>query len=202
MILGRVDEVDGHFIGTKFIALALPTESLYVTPRNHRSTSVGAEGLRIPTDWRSVVLAYARVWLPLGASAVLVAEVAMWGRIAFGAWLVAAGLLGISALAYGSGRLPETEKARLRLLGTVTGLKIDPSKLAPSTRAVKRDALGDLMDKAGIPMTPEGILDVLEEIPMPAIPLVYGYAAYSGDDPPWTECAAFVYARYLQGDFH
>jgi len=31
MMLGRVDEVDGHFIATKFVAGVIPTKSLYIT---------------------------------------------------------------------------------------------------------------------------------------------------------------------------
>jgi hypothetical protein len=83
----------------------------------------------------------------------------------------------------------------------VTGLRIDPSKLQPSTRAIKRDSLAELMDKGGIPITSEGIIEVLDDIPMPAMPLVYGYACYAGDDPAWRECATLVYERHEQGDF-
>ena len=65
---------------------------------------------------------------------------------------------------------------------------------------MKRDVLADLMEKGGIPTTADGILAVIDDIPMPAMPLVYGFACYAGDDQAWRDCAALVYARYEQGD--
>jgi hypothetical protein len=202
MMIGRVDEVDGHFVATKFVALTVPTECLYV-PRKSPRTSVAetssSGGVRIQTDWRSVALGYARVWFPILAIALPVMNAAA-GKLHFATVMLGVNLLAISALAHRSGRLPEAEKARLRVLGTVTGLRIDPSKLQPGTREIKRALLGDLMEKGGLPLTPDGILSVLDDIPMPAMPLVYGYACYSGDDPDWRDCAALVYKRYEQGD--
>ena len=60
----------------------------------------------------------------------------------------------------------------------------------------KRDSLGDLMDKGGIPMTPDGILSVIDDIPLPAMPLVYGFCCYAGDEPEWRECAELIYQRH------
>jgi hypothetical protein len=199
MIIGRVDEVDGHCVATKFIAF-IPTECVYVARKGTRSTHPGATaGVRIQTDWRSIALGYGRVWLPVLALVLLAIDIAYGGPHVLNVFSTLA-LLGVSAAAYSSGRLPESEKVRLRLLGTVTGLRIDPSKLQPNMREVKRASLGDLMEKGGIPMTPAGILAVLDEIPMPAMPLVYGYTCYSGDDREWRECAALVYQRYEQGE--
>ncbi|MBX3199229.1 MAG: hypothetical protein KF894_13945 [Labilithrix sp.] len=200
MMLGRVDEVDGHFVATRFFAF-VPTECLYVSPKSPRTSVAGAtkDGVRIQTHWRSVGLGFARAWLPAIAIALPIAQIFLGGpQLAMIAMSVA--MLAGSAFAHRAGRLPETEKARLRVLGTVTGLRIDPSKLQERTREVKSASLGELMDKGGIPMTPEGILSVLDEIPMPAMPLVYGYARYAGDDPEWRACADRCYERYLQGD--
>ncbi len=189
MILGRIDDVDGHYVGTKFFLAVLPIECVYVTHRTRRATSSGGR-IRIPTYWRSVVLAYGRVWLPAFAFVLLalgVRHVAMW--IASGV------LLALSAAAYRAGALPDEEKSRLRLLGSVTGLRIDPARLEPVLRETKRDSLGDLMEKGGIPITADGILAVLDDIPVPAMPLVYGYACYAGDDAIWRACADVVYSR-------
>lgn len=200
MMIGRVDEVDGHFVATKFVALAVPTECVYVPNKGPRATNTGAsEGVRIQTDWRSVALGYGRVWLPVLAIAFPLAE-GIFDHVHAATIVLSIGMLAVSVLAYRSGRLSEKEKARLRVLGTVTGLRIDPSKLQPNMREIKRASLGDLMEKGGIPMTPAEILSVLDEIPMPALPLVYGYACYAGDAPEWRECAAAVYERYELGE--
>ncbi|MDF2695109.1 MAG: hypothetical protein K0S65_3492 [Labilithrix sp.] len=193
MMIGRVDEVDGAFVATRFVAL-VPTECLYISRKGPRS-----DGVRIQTDLRSVALGYGRVWLPVIAVGLLIFDIGLGGPRLVNLLSIAC-LLGISALAYRSGRLPEREKARLRVLGTVTGLRIDPSRLQPNTREVKHASLADLMEKGGIPLTPDGILSVLEEIPMPAMPLVYGYTCYAGDEPEWRACAAAVYERYEQGE--
>lgn len=199
MMIGRVDEVDGNFIATKFVALTVPAECLYISSDSSQATTNAASstGVRIRRSWRSVALAYGRVWLPVIAIAILVVDVVR-GRFHVGVGLAGLVMLGISVMAHRSGRLSEPEKARLRLLGTITGLRIDPSKLHPSTRETKRALLGDLMEKGGIPMTAAGILFVLDDIPAPALPLVYGYACYAGDDPQWRECATTIYARHEQ----
>jgi hypothetical protein len=198
MMIGRVDEVDGNFVATKFVAFTVPTECLYIPSESSRTTRSGSSaGVRIQRSWRSVALAYGRVWLPVLAIAIFALDVIRGGfhvAVAF----VTLVMLGISVTAHRSGRLSEPEKARLRLLGTITGLRIDPSKLRPKTREAKRAVLGDLMEKGGIPMTSEGILSVLDDIPTPALPLVYGYACYAGDDPRWRECATIIYERHEQ----
>lgn len=202
MMLGRVDDVDGHFVATRFVAFLVPTECVYVASPGTRATraetTIG-NGMRIQTDWRSVALAYARVWLPAVAISSLVVQVAL-GHVMIATWITTPILLGVSVLSYRIGELPEKEKTRLRALGTVTGLRIDPAKLLPSTREAKRDLLAGLMSKAGIPLTPGELMSVIDDIPMPAMPLVYAYACYSGDDDEWRDCAAVLYARYEQGE--
>lgn len=194
MILGRVDEVDGHFVATRFVALAIPTASLYVAPKGARPAG---EGLPIRTSFRSIAAGYARFWFPILAVTAPFAQ-AVSGHVGVATWVASAVLLVGAGAAYRSGRLPEEQKARLRLLGTVTGLRIDPHRLRPTTRDLKLASLGGLMDKAGIPTTHDGILSVLDTIPGPAMPLVYGYARYAGDDADWQNCADVVYTRHTQ----
>jgi hypothetical protein len=200
MMIGRVDEVDGHFIATRFVALSIPTECMYVT-RNGipRTTSGGSDGVRIRPEWRSVGLGYLRVWVPALAVAIPLLQLAL-GGVPTAAWFASAASIAVSAISHRWGLLPEEEKARLRLLGTITGLRIDPEKLQSNTRDRKRDALLALMEKGGIPTTPKGILFVLDDIPQPAIPLVYSYACYAGDDLEWRGCAERVYARHARPD--
>lgn len=200
MMMGRIDEVDGHYVATRFVAFLLPVECLYVA-RDGRTTMSGrGSDLRIQTDWRSVMLAYGRVWLPILAAALPVVVYLTTHTVPIAVLVLSVLMVVVAVLTRRSGELSEREKARLRLLGTVTGLRIDPSKLLPTTREVKRESLRELMEKGGIPTTPAEILSVLDDIPMPAMPLVYGFACYAGDDPEWRECAQQVYLRHEQGD--
>lgn len=198
MMLGRVDEVDGDFIATRFIAGLVPAGCMYIT---HKSTQKHAtwSPLRIRTDWRSVGFAYARVWLPV-VVVIFVGTEILRRKLDVVSCVVAAALVAISIVAHRSGRLPDIEKARLRLLGTVTGLRIDPFKLQRDTRDRKRESLGELMVKGGIPLSSDEILSLLDDIPVPALPLVYGYARYAGDDLAWRDCAEMVYARHEQSE--
>ena len=200
-MFGRVDEVDGHYIATNFVAATIPIASMYITSNSAARASVLSPlgPLRVKTDMRSIVLGYARTWVPALGVALPVASLAS-GRMIFETLIATAATFALAFFAYRAGKLPDEEKARLRLLGTVTGLRIDPTKLTDETRAVKRDSLGDLMEKGGIPMTPDGILDVIDDIPVPAMALVYGYASYAGDEPAWRDCAELIYQRYAQSD--
>ena len=196
MMLGRIAEVDGDYIATEFLGGVVPTASMYVTQQGVRSTKTTGDGrVRIQYDWSSVLLGYVRLWLPIFALAAP-ALAASTGHLAPATWGLSAFLVMAALASYRVGRLPENEKAQLRLLGTVAGLRIDPARLHPATRETKRDLLGQLMTRAGIPTTPDGVLSVLDDIPVPAMPLVFGYARYAGDTPDWRECAALVYSRY------
>lgn len=200
MMLGRVDEVDGHYIATSFVAGTIPTASMYITSNSAARASVTSPlgPLRVKTDWRSIGLGYARTWLPI--LGIALALLACFTRFSLFILLAAGAAWAGAGLAHRAGKLPDDEKARLRLLGTVTGLRIDPTRLRDETRAVKRDSLGDLMEKGGIPMTPEGIIEVIDDIPLPAMALVYGYACYAGDEPAWRDCAELIYSRHQQAD--
>lgn len=197
MILGRVDEIDGHYIATRFVAGAVPTECLYFARDGKKPSS----GVPIRPDLRSIALGYARVWLP--ALALLLPAI-QWlkdGHVAPLTLVVSIVFVALGVSAFAVGRLPESEKTRLRMLGTVTGFRLDPARLHDRTRSVKREQLGELMEKGGIPTTPDGIVSVIDDIPIPAMPLVYGYACYAGeDDDAWRECAALVYSRWSEAD--
>jgi hypothetical protein len=196
MMLGRIDEVDGHYIATKFFVV-VPLRSMYVGDKRGQKSGP----IAIKPNWKSAGLGFARVWLPV--IGVVWPVIVGWGpngSIPIWGWLISVVLLAISGYAHRLGRLPEDEKARLRLLGTVTGMRIDPAKLLPSTRRSKREALEDLMTKGGIPTAPADIIAVLDDIPIPALALVYGFARYSGDDAVWTETAEHIYERHERGE--
>lgn len=204
MMLGRVDEVDGHYVATRFLALVIPTGSMYVTSessaRRGNVTTMSWQGVPIRIHLRSVALAYPRVWLPFLALAW--PFILHWGENVSSTppstWLTSLAFIAVSALSHVPGRLSEEEKARLRVLGSVTGMRLDPARLHVMTREAKRDALADLMTKGGLPTGAEDIVAVLEDIPTPALPLVYGYCRYAGDDATWRECAERVYEHIVR----
>jgi hypothetical protein len=201
MMLGRIDDVDGHFVATKFFLFFVPTRSVYMAADDPRSTQPGfVGGIGIRLDARSVALGYARTWLPVLAIAMPALQAAT-GGVPLLTWIVSAIFLAGGFAAFRAGSLPEPEKKRLRVLGTITGLRLHPSRLLPSMREAKCDSLGGLMEKGGIPMTAEGIVSVIDDIPIPALPLVYGYACYAGDSPEWMACADLVYSRHEQAEF-
>ncbi len=197
MMLGRIDEVDGHYIATRFLVV-VPIGSVYVGDK--RTAKVGP--IAIKTNWKSAGLGFARVWLPvIGIVFPILVGWGPSGSIPIWAWLASVVLIAAAGWAHRAGRtIPDDEKARLRLLGSVTGMRIDPAKLMPETRNAKRAALEDLMTKGGIPTAPVDIIAVLDDIPIPALALVYGFARYSGDDPVWKETAEKIYDRHERGD--
>lgn len=206
MMLGQIDEVDGHYVATKFAALSIPTGSMYITAESYsRRGNVSThtwEGVPIKLQWKSALLAYPRVWFPF--LAIAWPFLMHWGQnisaTTTSTWLTSGAFIVASALSHLPGRLSDATKARLRLLGTVSGMRLDPAKLPPYTREHKRDFFAELMVKGGLPTAPDAIVAVLEDIPTPALPLVYAFARYSGDDPTWRECAALVYAHHERSE--
>lgn len=175
MIVGRDDEVDGHYVGTQMLGLLIPGGARYVG---------GTTKTAIRSSARSFVLGLARVWVPIAALAWPV--LFGWELRAF----IEAGVLAVVAvLIHRPLDLPDEEKKTLRLLGSQTGLRIDPARLLPATRKAKLEMLEALMTKGGLAPDPEWLVLVLEEIPGPALPLVYAYARYASDEPPWSDCA-------------
>src|SRR4051812_32065737 len=67
MMLGEVDNVDGHYIATKFYGLFIPASSMYVTAysseRSGRTTRMSWSGVPVKLNAKSALLAYPRVWL-------------------------------------------------------------------------------------------------------------------------------------------
>jgi hypothetical protein len=179
MIVGRDEQVDGHYIGTRLVGLVIPSGTRYVG---------GKSETPIRSDARMTFLGVARVWIPL--LAVVWPFILGMNILAFveAAVLGAAGLLLHRPI-----ELDEDEKKKLRLLGSQTGLRIDPSKLLPATRKAKLDMLEALMTKGGLAADADWLIQVLDEIPGPALPLVYAYARYAGDDGLWADCADAIY---------
>lgn len=199
MILGRVDEVDGHFVATEFVAFTIPKATLYIAEDPGRPRVATT----IRTYWKSVVAAYARLHFPLLA---VVLPVVMhfghgMGTLPLSAWIVSGAFLAASFLFVLPSQPGAREKEQLRILGSIAGFRIDPKRLLPETRAQKRERVLELMNKGGLPVTPEGILSVLDDIPGPALPLVYVFARYSGDGPEWQLVAERVYERHELGVF-
>ena len=187
MIVGRDDEVDGHYVGTRLLGVLIPSGARYVG---------GKVVLPIRSSPRTFVLGLARVWLPLAA----VAWPLLFGGVVR-AWIEAGVLAVVAALLHRPVELPEDDKYKRRLLGSQTGLRIDPSQLLPATRKAKLEMLEDLMNKGGLAPDPEWLVTVLDEIPGPALPLVYAYLRYAGDGPPWSDSAEAVLSRIDRSEF-
>ncbi|MBX3196615.1 MAG: hypothetical protein KF894_00560 [Labilithrix sp.] len=151
MMLGRVDDVDGHYVATKFHGLIFPTSSMYVVGETYsRSGNVSTMTL--------VGLALFFAFVP--------------------------------------GRLSSREKGRLRLLGRVTGMRIDPKHLTVWTRGSKREFLDAELTKSGVTTTPEGILAASEAASTATLEAPYAFACYAGDGPDWRGAAARLLARH------
>lgn len=62
MMLGEVDNVDGHYIATKFYGLCIPARSMYVTSysseRRGNVTSMSWGGVPVKLNVKSILLAY------------------------------------------------------------------------------------------------------------------------------------------------
>jgi hypothetical protein len=179
MIVGRDEQIDGHYIGTRLVGLVVPAGARYVG---------GKSETPIRGTPQTTFLGLVRVWVPLLAI--------VWPFL-FGmtklAFVEAVVLAGAGLLLHRPIELDEDEKKKLRILGSQTGLRIDPSRLLPATRKAKLDMLEALMTKGGLASDPEWLIQVLDEIPGPALPLVYAYARYAADDGVWAETAHTIY---------
>lgn len=201
MMLGEVDNVDGHYIATKFYGLCIPSSSMYVTSysssRSGNRTTMTWGGVPVKLNWKSILLTYPRVWLwfvffgypfvthygqNLDSLTTFdkVAEV-LFVVVAIGAHFV--------------GRLSKAEKARLRILGKVTGMRMDPKKLTKWTREEKREFWEKELGKLGVPTTPDGLRAFAASAPPDVLGVLYTFACYSGDGPDWRGVAAEILPR-------
>ena len=148
MMLGEVDRVDGHYIATKFYGLVIPLSSMYVTSesssRRANVTTMSWEGVPVRFNVKSALLAYPRTWLWVLAAAW--PFVTHYGEnindVPSSTYWTMAGMAATALFfAFVPGRLSAREKARLRVLGRVTGLNLDPKKLSGWTRVAKVEFL-------------------------------------------------------------
>jgi hypothetical protein len=201
MMLGYVDRVDDHVIATKFEFLLIPTGSMYVTgessERHGNRTTFSWSGVPILFNWKSAALAYPRVWLWFLAFAwpFLTHYGENVDSMTWKDWMAPLGMVVAAILSQFLGRLPEREKKRLRVLGSVTGLRIDPSKLNRFTRETKRQIMEDAFTKAGMPIEADACEKLAATAPAEELPLLYAFTRYSGDGPAWRAASSAVLAR-------
>src|SRR5512143_1865666 len=101
MIVGRDDQVDGHYIGTRLTALVVPAGSQYVGDKTQ---------LAIKSSFGELALGFARVWIPLAAVA--------WPLIfqwQMHAWVEAGVLAVVAVLLHRPRELDDDEKKKLRV---------------------------------------------------------------------------------------
>jgi hypothetical protein len=205
MLLGEVDRVDDHFVATKFHALLLPAGSMYVmhqdASRQHNVTTLTASGVNIQFHWKSAVLGIARVWPWFLAAAWPFAF--HYGQsvsaVSNSTWATMTGFVFVALLAHWPGRLSEAEKHRLRILGRISGLRIDPAKLQPISRIFQRDNLEAKLATLGVRVDPEGVLAAANGASPDALDVLYTYACYAGDSREWREVANKILTRYARG---
>jgi hypothetical protein len=202
MMLGSVDAVDDHHIATEFVLLLIPSRSMYVTSvsmtRHGNRTEMKWGGIFIPLVWKSVALAYPRVWLWF--LAIAWPFLSHWGenvsRIPSSTWWISGAMIAAALLALLPGRLSAHEKKRLRALGAVTGWRIDPRRLFKQNREAKRWELEQAAKEGSLPTTPEAALAAAPTLAVELVPRVYALACYSAvDDPAWRPAAAALLTR-------
>src|SRR5690349_15099228 len=103
MIVGRDEQVDGHYLGTRLVGFVIPGGARYVG---------GKSETPIRGDARTTFLAFVRVWIPLLA----IVWPFLLGMTTL-AFLEAAVLAGAGILLHRPLELSEDEKKKLRILG-------------------------------------------------------------------------------------
>lgn len=202
MMLGEVDRVDDHFIATKFHALLIPGGSMYVThqdrTRSGNVTTMSWSGVPIKFNWKSAALAIPRVWLWFLAAAwpFITHYGAHVSKTPNSTWFTMLGFVVVALLLQLPGRLSAAEKDRLRILGRVTGMRIDPAKLQPMTRTIECDNLEASLSQAGIVTTPQGLLAAADSASPAVLGALYTYARYAGDSREWRDAAEALWKRH------
>jgi len=206
-LVGTTDNVDGKYIGTRFFALVgplLPLSSILVTSESfersgNRSTH-RYEGFPLPLYWKSVLLGYLNVWLPILALA--------WPFLAhygerveftlrqfgptlalFAAWIVVLAL---------PGRLSKVQKEQLRAMARYAGLPVDPRRLDRMSREGTREQLAAKLEAAGLPTTPEGCARAVPGASADEAGIFYTFARYAGAprDLEWRRVADAAWERF------
>ena len=176
--VGKIDEIGGGHIGTKFFVLGVkigmpifPIRSLWI---------FGGEGneraIKTRLSWRSVLVAYLRWWLPLAA---LGPAIQAWDgdlRSAFRAGVVLLAWVGAQFL-WKSPRGQRREK--LVDLWNVVGLPMDPSLVRPEMRSSIREDLKQILRKAGVPDDAQALSR--QSLPASLVPVVHALACYSSE---------------------
>jgi hypothetical protein len=93
------------------------------------------------------------------------------------------------------GRLSAAEKERLRILGRITGMHIDPSKLLPVSRAIQRDKIEEQLNELGIAAEPASLLSACASASPQLLDALYTDARYAGDSAEWRAIAAKILRR-------
>lgn len=207
MMTGRVDETKhGHFVGTVFFAFIgplFPLRSMYVVrediSRHGNTTTMRWEGVDLPLQWRSVALAYLRIWPAILAFVIPVAM--MWGErveLARPEWLITVGLLALSlVMTLVPGKLRGERARQVEVLEQATGLALEPAALDVVQRSGRADALAHTLEQARIACDdPSRFADVLGRDAEPHLATAYALARYRAvGDRAWAPAATAVWAR-------
>ena len=205
MMLGRIEEIEGRFVGTSFFAFVgplLPKSSMYVVQESFsRRGNVSThrwEGIDLPVQPLSAILGYLRVWLMIGVFAA--PFILMWGEpveLDRPEYLVSVALfvLWLIVLLI-PGRLSKTARAQLTLLGEVTGVYLDPKRFDRFQRETRRDDLESRMKVKSLDTTPEALSRIAVGLDRDRSSLAYAFARYAGvEDPAYRPVAEALWER-------
>jgi hypothetical protein len=214
MLIGEVDAVPGeggdlqdHKISTRFFSFVgplVPFQSMCVTyedfQHHGRSSTHSYSGETVRLNVWSIVLGYSRVWLSFGVLAL--PFILYWGKSLEGYmfWPSLYSLVGAIAALVVPGLLGRGKRKRLSVLRRVVGLGCDPSYRYKWRRD---EATGELMTRlgeAGLPSSPETLLDRVSSLTKEQLELVFATAWYqSVDDSKWKSVREAAWSR-LVGD--
>jgi hypothetical protein len=206
LLVGSVDELDGHFVATRFFTLGVPIvplETLYVTgqtfERRGNASIHRYEGVQLKLRPVSLLAGYLRVHLPFWL--VVGFAWANWGRTISWAALdfypaVALPVLALWIASFFLGRPRGEVRARLKVLRTTTGMAVEPRWLPEDSLQNGIAGLEWRLGKAGVNVDLDWLAGHADTLPDEVVPAVWALATYHGEaEARWGALAARLWGR-------
>jgi hypothetical protein len=179
MFAGRVDEIAGEAIETKFFILGVP---LFPLSTHYLTSTATRQGFEIPISSKSVLLGYARMGLWIGGL--------LWGVLGWvtkhysdGPEVLVGPAILLAAAAFvtwGVGGVPKGQRPQRLVLKAITGLAADPVCLPQDLRS----KIFERLTKSWEERFPSR--DWRQAVEAPTLepeqtPLLYALASYASD---------------------
>jgi hypothetical protein len=202
MVVGTVDEVEGHYVATVFVGFGgpwFPLRSMYVHSVQYDRVAGGSrvryQGSDLPLVWPSVLLGYARVWL--GWLSFAMPWITMYGQafefdLSRWEWQVCLATLIAWIATFVPGRLSAQKKKELAVIGRATGAYLDPARLDRLARLGRRSLMEPVLKAAGVaPDAAAAGRSLVARADGKLLEILYAYARYAQlDEPAWAPVAA------------